>query len=393
MATFTQRDSGWWQAKIRLKGLPVVSKSFPTMKLAEAWAKVTESEMLRGVYVSRDDAERTTFRQVAERYRDEVLPTKRGCDRETYRINRLIEEFGPIALASITPARLSAYRDKRVKDGVAGQTVVHELGMISRILKTSVVDWGIALPAGNPVSQIRKPKIAAGRDRRLLDGEEALLLAACRSSKVKGLAPAVALAIETAARQGELLALDWRDIDLTACTARLRGEGGGVTKNGAEFREVPLSPRAVEILREIQGPVRRIRGAVFGLSQNSLKKAWQFALRRARADYVAEQLSARLATAGMPAKEVKREVHKVVNRGGRVSPEPPKAATLRVAAELEQDTLLCDLHFHDLRHEATSRLAEMFQLHELMKITGHGDSRMLSRYYHPRAADLAKRWG
>lgn len=51
------------------------------------------------------------------------------------------------------------------------------------------------------------------------------------------------------------------------------------------------------------------------------------------------------------------------------------------------------LHFHDLRHEATSRLAEKLALHELMKVTGHKDTRMLARYYHPRAEDLAKKLG
>ncbi|MHB9102702.1 MAG: tyrosine-type recombinase/integrase [Sulfuricella sp.] len=52
-----------------------------------------------------------------------------------------------------------------------------------------------------------------------------------------------------------------------------------------------------------------------------------------------------------------------------------------------------DLHFHDLRHEATSRLAEKLALHELMKVTGHKDTRMLAMYYHPRAEDLARKLG
>ncbi|WP_406569111.1 tyrosine-type recombinase/integrase [Aeromonas caviae] len=52
---------------------------------------------------------------------------------------------------------------------------------------------------------------------------------------------------------------------------------------------------------------------------------------------------------------------------------------------------LSDLRFHDLRHEATSRLAEIFPMHELTKITGHKDPRMLMRYYHPRAEDLARK--
>jgi integrase len=51
---------------------------------------------------------------------------------------------------------------------------------------------------------------------------------------------------------------------------------------------------------------------------------------------------------------------------------------------------LTDLRFYDLWHEAISRLASIFPVHELTKITGHRDPRMLMRYYHPRAEDLAK---
>lgn len=53
---------------------------------------------------------------------------------------------------------------------------------------------------------------------------------------------------------------------------------------------------------------------------------------------------------------------------------------------------LIGIRFHDLRHEATSRLAGIFQMHELAKITGHRDPRMLLRYYHPRAEGLAKKF-
>lgn len=59
--------------------------------------------------------------------------------------------------------------------------------------------------------------------------------------------------------------------------------------------------------------------------------------------------------------------------------------------EIDDDKMLLDLHFHDLRHEATTRLANIFELHELMKVTGHLDTRMLARYYHPKGSDLAKK--
>lgn len=58
---------------------------------------------------------------------------------------------------------------------------------------------------------------------------------------------------------------------------------------------------------------------------------------------------------------------------------------------LTNEHFIVDLLFHGLRHEATSRLAAIFPMHELINITGHKDPQMLMRYYHPKAEELAKR--
>ncbi len=54
-------------------------------------------------------------------------------------------------------------------------------------------------------------------------------------------------------------------------------------------------------------------------------------------------------------------------------------------------TSIEDLNFHDLRHEATSRLFERTRLSEsaIMRITGHKSQRMLMRYANLRGSDLA----
>lgn len=59
----------------------------------------------------------------------------------------------------------------------------------------------------------------------------------------------------------------------------------------------------------------------------------------------------------------------------------------REEAEIE------DLTFHDLRHEATSRLFEKTDLDslEISEITGHKGLQMLKRYTHLRADRLADR--
>jgi len=96
---------------------------------------------------------------------------------------------------------------------------------------------------------------------------------------------------------------------------------------------VPLSPAAVALLA---GLPRSIDGQVFPLSANAVRQAWNRA--RLRAD-------------------------------------------------------LPDLHLHDLRHEATSRLAERLNGLELAAVTGHRDLTCLKRYHHPRAEDLARKLG
>lgn len=396
MATFRQRESGYWQAIIRRKGQPDQSKSFRTKVDAEAWARSVENEFDRGVFVSRDKAERMTFKELAERFEKEVLPTKRGGDRDLYRLRRLVQEFGSYSLASISGAMVASYRDLRLKV-LAPQSVVHELNLLARVFKAAAMDWGIPLVGGIPTTNVRKPAIHNERHRRLEADEETRLLNAIdqpgdavgsrRNAWVK---PIVVFAIETAARQSEILSLTWQDVDLKNRVARLRGIGGRATKNNDSFRNVPLSTRAINVLA---GLPRKLRGPVFPCSPLALKQSWQRAVRRARLAYEKETLLSELANAGLPQAAAMAEIRKVLVLGGR-KPEKPTPAlpgTLKIVERLKDDPLLVDLHFHDLRHEATSRLAEKLREHELMKVTGHKGTKMLARYYHPRAEDLAKK--
>ena len=385
MANFTQRENSKWQAKIRRKGWPDQSKSFQTLEAAQQWARATEREMDIGAFINRNDAEKTTFGDAADRYSREVLPGKRGKDRDGYKINQLVERFGAYSLASISPAMISSFRDERLKV-VAPQTVVHEINMLSRIFKACAMDWGIALPQGIPTALVRKPAVANARDRRLEPGEWELLrsaLADCRSPLPLA---AVEFAIETAARQSELVSLTWQDVDLKRQTARLRGIDGTVTKNGDTYRDVPLSSRAVALLSSLP---RAIKGKVFPVSQNALKLSWQRSVDRARQAHLHARLSEALVKRSLSEKEAASEIRALIYHK-----KTPRPMTFELLASIEvSDKTLHDLHFHDLRHEATSRLAEKLQMHELMKVTGHKSASMVTRYYHPRAFDLAQKLG
>lgn len=75
-----------WQARVRRRGFPDETKIFPTKAEAERWARSIEGEMDRGEFVSRTEAEQTTFGQVIQRYMETITPKKRGHVEETIRL-------------------------------------------------------------------------------------------------------------------------------------------------------------------------------------------------------------------------------------------------------------------------------------------------------------------
>lgn len=69
------------------------------------------------------------------------------------------------------------------------------------------MDWGIPLPRGIATALVRKPSLPPGRDQRLEDNEEELLLAAGKNSKREDIRAIIIIALETAARCGEIASM------------------------------------------------------------------------------------------------------------------------------------------------------------------------------------------
>lgn len=338
MATIRQRG-GYWEARVRRNGWPALSRSFNSKTDARAWATVIESEIERGVFLDRTEAEKNTLGDLLQRYLTEVSSQKKGRDSERYRLISLQRD--PIAkfkVAGLSGKLMAEWRDKRLQQ-VSGSTTNRDLNLISHVINVARKEWGMHVD--NPISMIRRPSENRARNRRLAAGEEEKLLAELEQStrsergtfeeggsRNPWIQPLVILALETAMRRGELLALRWPDVFLADRYVRLHD-----TKNG-EPRDVPLSTRAHGVLA---GLPRHISGRVFPVTPDAVKKAFTRAVERAG---------------------------------------------------------LGDFHFHDLRHEATSRIAEKLDnVLELSAVTGHKTLTMLKRYYHPRAKDLARKLG
>lgn len=171
-----------WQVKIRRRGYAPVSRTFVRRADAERFARQTEADMDKGVFVSLDEAHSVTLSDLIDRFRREFAPRYKGRHVET--ILRMLEDrLGKLSPAALTATKIAAYRDGRLADGVSGETVRKELALLSKLIKTAMREWGIALP-GNPVANVSKPPPSKPRERRLKEGEEARLMASldrCRN--------------------------------------------------------------------------------------------------------------------------------------------------------------------------------------------------------------------
>lgn len=319
MAT-TRKRNGLWQVQVRRKNAPHVSKSFRNKADADAWARQMEVEADRGSLRSDPRVlEGIALGQCVERYRDEVSPQKRGHEVERWILNAFLRTpLSKRSLASITPKDFAEYRDERLKK-ISPSGLNRELVILHHLYETAKLEWGYPL-VENPLSLIRKPRNNPPRERRLREGEYDRLLAGAEKCRNKLIQPLIILAVETAMRRGELLAIRRKDIDFTNSRLRIP-----LTKTGAA-RTIPLSRLAVQTLRALVDDGSDGNDRAIPLRANALRLCWD----------------------------------RLKNRSG-----------------------IADLHFHDLRHEAVSRFFEQgLGVAHVAAISGHKDFRMLARYTH-----------
>lgn len=323
-----------FQLRIRRKGVPNQYVTFDTPEDAQQAKLQIEADLSVSVVRDYAIATRTTLRELMERYLTEVVPSHKGADIEVTRIRRLLrdEAFVDKKLAALVTEDLQDYIQDRLTE-VAPATVDRELDLISQTLSYANDVWKIA-PVESPFTGLRRPKYFNERDRRLLPEEERAILAAAREDANPYIEPAIILALETAMRRGELLGLKLSDVHFAGRYLFLPD-----TKNGRS-RKVPLSTRAETVICAL-------------LEQRTL--------------------------------------HGVPEEDDRLLPLTANAFKKAFFERVLPHCGVKDLHFHDMRHEAISRFAEsgLFSLLELQAISGHRDVRMLQRYAHLLAGNLA----
>jgi integrase len=324
-----ERRGKRWRAAVCVRKVRR-SKSFVTKAAAAAWALEQEATLRAPAGQAPPGA---TMRSLLERYAREVSQHKRGRREELLRIDRILRDdaLATVDLRTLGQADIAAWRDRRL-NAVSAASVRREWTLLSHACTVAVRDWEWL--TANPCRVARRPPPPPHRERVMTPDEIERICFALGydGGEPQTVSQRVAVAL--------LLALETalRASELTGLTwdrvslKRRVLRLSAATKSG-HGRDVPLSTEAVRLVQLLGeadvGPVVRLA-----------PRQIDALFRRAR------------------------------DKAG-----------------------IADLHWHDSRHTAITRLAQRLHVLDLARMVGHRDLRQLQTYYNPPAEAVAEKLG
>lgn len=335
MASITQRN-GSFRVRIHRKDTKPISKSFKTHFEALDWLKKTEAQLQLGIYeepCSKAPIDpKMNFNAAVDKYLKSHSIHKASHRDEVYILQNLCKRWSTKGLGDIQKQDVARLKDDLIANRRAASTINHYLNALSQLYQAAINEWGLKI--SNPIEGIKRIREPSGRMKRLPQAAEQILLEECQKKGMIQLKHLITLAIETGMRQGEILSMHWEDIDLKNRRILLRH-----TKNG-DSRQVPLTTRAKETLEQL----------------------------------VCED------NKELPFTQCHWVLRKQFSR------------LIKNLANSDKCNYFNGLRFHDLRHEALSRLSDKgLNVIELAHISGHRTLAMLRRYTHPCHASLLQK--
>jgi len=326
-----------YRVKVRLKGFPTQSATFERLTDARKWEQQTESAMREGRHFKTTIAKRHTLAGLIERYLKQLeTQNPKRHDDVKQKLEWWKEQLGYCSLADLNKALIAEKRDLLAsttgpkKKKRAPGTVNRYYTALSHALSVAVNEWEWL--EHHPMRKLSKLKEPRGRIRFLSDGERNKLLDKCKKSRHPYLYTIVVLALSTGARRGEIMNLQWPDVDFNRRVITLHQ-----TKND-ERRILPLEGHAFDLMKK-HGKVRKINSEfVFPSDDPKKPSGIQFFWNKA-----------------------------------------------------VKDAGINNFRFHDLRHSAASYLAmNGASLAEIAEVLGHKTLSMVKRYAHLSEAHTAK---
>lgn len=347
MASIYKIATGW-RAQVRVQGKQV-SGVFPTKAAAQAFAR--EQETL--LYRSNSTDPHTTFGELVAAYKNSTTHFRESKRRI---IERLDGYWGSWRVREIHSGSVSDYATRRQREGLGPSTMQMELGYMALILRHGGVLLGCdeALLAREKVTSAMTTLrhmglVSSSQERTRRPTEDELVRLLChfdaRPRSQVPMSDIVLFALTTACRVSEITGrkgVVWQDFDPRNRTIWVR-DRKHPGQNSSNHTNIPLLRGPVTLRGNVIDPVEVIErqrertggvGQIFPYSADSVKNSFHIACLHCRIE---------------------------------------------------------DLHFHDLRHEAISRLFEFgLDIPRVAMVSGHKTWKNLARYTHLRPQDMVR---
>ncbi len=332
MASIIQVN-GKWRAQIRRAGHKPITKTHPTKAAAQAWARKIEVELDAGRPV---DGAAHTVGQLIEAYaklREASRPIL-DTSNEHYMLKALKRVLGDRDAMRLNTEDLVAYCQTRKDEGAGPYTLNMDLSKLSTALRYAASAKNLLLPDSVGLARplLKHLGLIGGggkRERRPTGDELDRIVEIMTNGRGIMYASAVLFAAATAMRQGEICRVVWADLDEAKKLLTIRDRKDPRKKAGND-ETIPLLPAAWSIVQALPRDDERL----FPLQPSTLSKYFTEACR----------------ALSIP-----------------------------------------DLHFHDLRHEGTSRMFESgYEIQQVAIVTGHKKWENLRRYTQLKPEDLHK---
>ncbi|MCJ8147141.1 site-specific integrase [Acinetobacter sp. A3.8] len=337
----TSTGCRYWRYKYRFEGKENILALgiYPTVTLADARLKHLEARKLlaSGIDPSADRKEKKkaeqmqmSFSEVVKIYLEKEAVKHKGLRWETNALNKLLRLFPNLAkkpINAIDKMDMINFRNSREFE-VQGTTVKREMQLLGSVFSFAIDE--LSLIEISPLNRVAKPKENPHREVRISDDEIQILMDAFDFNDET---PVLMMKHQTAWAFLFALETAMRMSEITSMTWGNLFDDYlllPTTKNG-HSRKVPLNHTALELLERVKGLDTT---NVLTISADSLSTTFR---------------------------------------------------------KYRDTTPLGHIHFHDTRHEATTKYAQVMPIQDLSKVTGHKDLEMLMRYYNPTTTELAER--
>ena len=327
-----------------------LSNTFRLKAEAEVWAAEQESRIGRGEKpTTKPITSRETLGDLIDLHLEDLKELGRGIGRsKEHTLFRLKDTIGGTRLSNIDREFLVNFAKRRAKQGAGPVTISIDISFMGTVMEHAAAVHGIAVPT----EQIRLGRIAlnrlgliaksAERDRRPTTEELDLIIRTAETNprQIIPLARIIKFAVATALRQDEISRVLWEDFNPDKRTLKVR-QRKHPRQKASNDQVIPLVADSgfdpIAIVKEQGERTGRTQGFIFPYDGRSVGAAFR-----------------------------------------------------RICRDLSIE----DLHFHDLRHEAISRLFEAdWDIHNVAMVSGHKDWKMLQRYTHLRPTFIANRSG